>query len=265
MCWERSLPTTSGLSQKFAARAHYCLIWSVGLFQRRTSSSFTISGPRIGNRAGDCNENRGNARRVQLRCQEQSKVLNYLECYGPRFFKRRIRWAEDQCRAGRLLQAELKIGSIVDFGCGIGTILQGMAEGGCRVLGLEHNAALARRHSPIPECIVQGDVAAPISLGCFEWAMSIEVAEHIPTASSSQLVANLTKHAERGIIFSAAVPGQRGTGHINCQPPSYWRDLFYEHQFNYNPTVSERLRRLMAECTRLAWLQENLMIFERKG
>lgn len=192
-------------------------------------------------------------------------MSDYLQLYGPRFFRKRNRWAHDQRIAGQILQKELRIGSAVDFGCGIGTVMQGMGESGCRTLGVEHNAELARRHSPIPDRIVQGDVTVPMDLGVFEWAMCIEVAEHVPTPTSEQLVRNLARHCLCGVIFSAAPPGQRGTGHINCQTREFWETLFRDHGLLHKPVVSDHLRRLLGARTRLHWLRDNLMIFRTTG
>jgi hypothetical protein len=55
--------------------------------------------------------------------------------------------------------------------------------------------------------------------------MSLECAEHLPAHRAAPLVEWLTKSAPI-VVFSAAIPGQGGKGHINEQPPDYWNDLF---------------------------------------
>ena len=53
----------------------------------------------------------------------------------------------------------------------------------------------------------------------------MEVAEHLPREKASVFIDTLTKHS--GIVlFSAAVPGQGGTYHVNEQWPKYWNELF---------------------------------------
>ena len=192
-------------------------------------------------------------------------MTDYLNIYGEQFFKRRKKFSEEQRAVGGLLQRELQLRSVVDFGCGIGTLIQGMRDGGCTILGVEHSVQLARRYSPIPEKLVAGDVTKPLSLGRHDWSMCIEVAEHVPPTASAQLVANLASHCIRGVIFSAAVPGQKGIGHINCQPPEVWQDLFHSHRLDYSRELTDRLRKLVAPFTQLPWLKQNLMIFQSGG
>jgi hypothetical protein len=59
----------------------------------------------------------------------------------------------------------------------------------------------------------------------YDLATCLEVAEHLPTERSSGLVEDLTAAAPV-VLFSAAIPGQGGTDHINEQWPFFWRDLF---------------------------------------
>ena len=65
----------------------------------------------------------------------------------------------------------------------------------------------------------------------FDLAMSVEVAEHLPAARAASFVGTLARLADV-VLFSAAVPGQSGTFHINEQWPTYWISLFAENGFN---------------------------------
>ena len=51
----------------------------------------------------------------------------------------------------------------------------------------------------------------------FDLAMSMEVAEHLVPESSANFVRSLTRLSDI-VLFSAAVPGQGGTNHINFHP-----------------------------------------------
>ncbi len=53
-----------------------------------------------------------------------------------------------------------------------------------------------------------------------DWIIFSEVGEHIPGEFSDQVFANLAA-AKRGVLLSWAIPGQRGTGHINCRTPEW--------------------------------------------
>jgi hypothetical protein len=58
----------------------------------------------------------------------------------------------------------------------------------------------------------------------------MEVAEHLPPATASSLVKMLISSAPV-VLFSAAVPGQGGSGHLNEQFPDYWKSLFEANGF----------------------------------
>lgn len=59
----------------------------------------------------------------------------------------------------------------------------------------------------------------------FDLAMTIEVAEHLTLARADSFVEDLTKLSDV-ILFSAAIPAQGGTNHVNEQWQSYWAEKF---------------------------------------
>merc|ERR1719273_2352837 len=81
--------------------------------------------------------------------------------------------------------------------------------------------------APFAENVTDGrvkflDLSVPqYGLPVYDWAISLEVAEHIPAKYEKIFLSNLVRHAKTGIIMSWAVPGQDGYGHINNQPKSY--------------------------------------------
>src|SRR5262249_3367303 len=75
------------------------------------------------------------------------------------------------------------------------------------------------------------DLSRPIVLTrSFDLAICLEVAEHLPPTSAGPLVRTLTAAASP-VLFSAALPGQGGTAHINEQWPEYWEALFRERGY----------------------------------
>lgn len=56
----------------------------------------------------------------------------------------------------------------------------------------------------------------------FDLAVTVEVAEHLPSSRAQSFVADLV-HLASAIAFSAAIPGLGGTKHINEQWPDYRR------------------------------------------
>lgn len=111
--------------------------------------------------------------------------------------------------------------SVLDIGCGLGTWLQVAKEKwNCDTVGVEGHWVEDR------EGLVKVDLEKGFDLNRkFDLAICLEVGEHLSAAAAPLLVQSLTRHAEI-ILFSAAIPGQGGHGHINEQFLNYWIDLF---------------------------------------
>lgn len=129
--------------------------------------------------------------------------------------------------------------SVIDFGCGVGKCLN-MAKkcsGIEKIMGLDGGwvrEQLEIDQNEFFEC----DLTKVIDLQeKFDLAISLEVAEHLPEKSAKIFINNLVRHADI-ILFSAAIPYQGGTYHVNEQYPSYWRKIFLELDF------------LMCDCIR---------------
>lgn len=122
--------------------------------------------------------------------------------------------------------------SVIDIGCGTGEWLRSLHDlVQCEIMGLDGDY-VARDTLRIPiECFIPHDLEEPIRLNRrFDLAISLEVAEHLPKARAESFVSDLTAIAP-AILFSAAIPGQGGVGHVNEQWQSYWADLFAQNGF----------------------------------
>ncbi len=149
----------------------------------------------------------------------------YTSAYFGRYFKALVQW---EPQAARVFLDQCNVTSLVDFGCGGAFFVAAAQAHGLWTLGYEQNRAAVLPYIPkeTQSLVIEADVTQPIQAGTFDCAMSMEVAEHIPTEGSEALVANLVGAAERLILFTAAPPGQGGSGHINCQPKAFWTELF---------------------------------------
>jgi SAM-dependent methyltransferase len=122
--------------------------------------------------------------------------------------------------------------SVVDIGCGTGTWLAAFHRHGVAdVFGLDGDW-VPRDRLEIPRDQFQShDLSQPLDLGRrFDLAVCLEVAEHLPAVAADSLVGLLTRHASV-VLFSAAIPGQGGTGHVNEQWPGYWLDRFVQRDY----------------------------------
>ncbi len=116
----------------------------------------------------------------------------------------------------RLLQPE----SVVDIGCGRGAWLAASSELGITdVLGLDGDY-VSNHDLLIPgDRFLATDLSKPFTIPRhFSLALCLEVAEHLPRRAARTLVQTLTAAAP-AVLFSAAIPGQPGTHHVNEQFP----------------------------------------------
>jgi len=163
------------------------------------------------------------------------------------------------CVVADLILPWLQPKSVVDVGCGIGTWLRAFADRGVtRVLGFDGDY-VDRSALRIPADSFRAvNLVESLHMNeRFDLAICLEVGEHLPAAAAPTLVASLTQ-ASDVCLFSAAVPGQGGTNHINEQWPSYWVELFRKRGF----IVRDWLRPVLWENEQVEWwYTQNMIIF----
>ena len=146
--------------------------------------------------------------------------------------------------------------TVVDVGCGEGWWAHTFATYGADVLGVDGDYV---PDGPIADRFLAHDLTTPLPAhlhGRFDLAVCLEVAEHLPPQRADSLVAELCGLAPV-VLFSAAIPGQGGTGHVNEQWPSYWAEKFRSEGF----LVSGALRWRIWEDDRIEnWYRQNLLL-----
>jgi SAM-dependent methyltransferase len=152
--------------------------------------------------------------------------------------------------------------SIVDFGCGDGQFIEEFKRRGITDLkGLEGEWIVDTIGELQPDWLEIADLNLPVTLNRkFDLAICLEVGEHLEEKYARVLVESLTKSSDR-ILFSAAIPGQGGTHHINLQYPNYWAILFSEFGFFLELDPREAFWGKKAVAP---WYQQNCLIFTRK-
>ncbi len=152
--------------------------------------------------------------------------------------------------------------SLLDVGCGQGTWLKTATDFGINDrMGVDGD--WARPFLAIPaECFRAFNVGAAFDLGRrFDLVISLEVAEHIVASNAETFIGNLIRHSD-AIVFSAAIPFQGGTHHVNEQWPSYWASLFMKRGYR----CFDFLRwRIWNEAGIPPWYRQNLLIFANTG
>lgn len=179
--------------------------------------------------------------------------------------------------AGSLASARVVLGelrkavsfkSAVDVGCGVAPWLKVAIE-----LGAERALGVDGRYVEQDHLLVEPALFQPCDLeadcltdavgarGPFDLAICMEVAEHLSSERAASFVAELCGLSDL-VLFSAAIPGQGGTNHINEQWPGYWSALFDANDFDCFDVLRPRLWE-REECE--WWYLQNVLLFARRG
>lgn len=153
----------------------------------------------------------------------------------------------------------IKPNSVIDFGCGIGSFLVEPVSRGIKVLGID-GEYLNKNELIIPkDRFMAADLSKKIIIkDKFDLALSLEVAEHIENEKAEIFLSNIVETSDI-VVFSAAIPYQNGTGHINLQPTSYWCKLFEERGY----VASNCLREIFWYKDISALRRQNIMLFTK--
>jgi SAM-dependent methyltransferase len=157
--------------------------------------------------------------------------------------------------------------SYLDVGAGSGAFSAEARRRGKYVVACEHSPfgrAFARAQQ-LDARPFDLEADPPADVGVADVALCLEVAEHLPPAMGENLVRFLIRHAE-SIVFSAAHPGQGGTGHINEQPKQYWITLFEDAGAQHDVEASRSLvRRMGRRRIPKPWYESNAIVFRANG
>ncbi|WP_298965087.1 methyltransferase domain-containing protein [uncultured Roseibium sp.] len=150
--------------------------------------------------------------------------------------------------------------SMLDIGCGIGAWLNAASK-----LGVQNIKGVEGPWLKETETLVDRKKIEVVDLSKktfetqqrYDLAISIEVAEHLPEKMASNFCASLT-NASDFVLFSAAIPGQGGAGHINEQYIEHWIGNFWN--LGYVPLDAVRPF-IQADKNMYWWLQQNVVVF----
>jgi SAM-dependent methyltransferase len=151
--------------------------------------------------------------------------------------------------------------TVLDIGCGTGAWLaEWRKRGVADVVGVDGDY-VDRPHLQIPPAVFHpADLSWPLDMGRrFDLVHCLEVAEHLEASVADQLVESVVRHGDL-LLFSAAVPGQGGTHHVNEQWPSYWVRKFRR----LGCELFDVLRPLVWSDERVEWwYRQNVMLFAK--
>jgi SAM-dependent methyltransferase len=171
-----------------------------------------------------------------------------IECEEGPFAKRLADW----------IATELAPSSALDIGCGPGTYVRALRDCGVAATGIDTDKRVVGQPHLQQQSLFELEQQA-------ELALCLEVAEHIPAEQSEavvQSVANAIRPTGR-LIWSAAQPGQGGTGHINCQPKDYWATQLQAAGLERDTATEERLLAYIENGYHMGWFRQNAMVFRK--
>ena len=152
----------------------------------------------------------------------------------------------------------------VDVGAGSGAYAAELTRRGKNVVACEHSPFgrfLARRQRVDIRPFDLNSQPPAVFGETFDLAYCFEVAEHLPEPLGLQLAVFVASLAPT-VVFTAAQPGQGGTGHINEKPKGYWEKTFAEYGFSLDSVRTDALAsQWMAARIPARWLIDNVLVF----
>lgn len=141
-----------------------------------------------------------------------------------------------------MVRSWIPVNSVLDVGCGAGPWLAAARDLQIDdVYGVDGDYVDRTLLMIPPDQFHPWDLSRPLDLGRrFDLVISVEVAEHIQPVAADSFVDNLVRHGD-AVLFSAAIPGQGGTDHINEQWPDYWKAKFSSHGYRQYDVLRSRI------------------------
>lgn len=153
--------------------------------------------------------------------------------------------------------------SVIDLGCGVGTWLKAWQEQGViDILGIDAN------QMPNDKLYIKRENIKIIDFEAnnfnidkkYDLAQSLECLEHVSPQNEDKVVSILCNTSDL-ILFSAAIPMQIGTHHINCHKLQYWVNKFKKQGYKCYDIIRPECIENGAKIG--CWYIQNILVFAR--
>lgn len=162
----------------------------------------------------------------------------------------------------------LPVNSMLDIGCGTGAWLRVAGDLGVRnLVGVDGPYIQQEQLVCAPQAFHALDLKEhrlrlrDDDPHAFDLVCSMEVAEHLPPDRAASFVEDLCAFGDT-VLFSAAIPNQGGTDHVNEQWPTYWARLFADLEFDCFDLLRPKIWSLNGVEW---WYRQNALLFARRG
>lgn len=148
---------------------------------------------------------------------------------------------------------------VVDFGCGMGDYVKTLRSNGIQTSGFDGNPNTPELTKNV--CGVL-DLSVPKQFDKqFDWVMSLEVGEHLPSQFEDIFIMNLHNNNKCGIVLSWAVKGQGGHGHFNEQSNDYIKTKICKLGYINDIESENKLRK----DSSFSWFKNTIMVFRKSA
>jgi SAM-dependent methyltransferase len=152
---------------------------------------------------------------------------------------------------------------VADLGCGCGVYAHAFERKGVSVFAVDGTTPPSEQAFPVPIHVQDLTVPFENKWGRFDFALCLEVAEHIPESLSDAFLDNLVRFSDV-VVMSAAAPYQGGHHHVNEQPKRYWVKRLAERGYVYNRTRTGRIsQNCQAAQIPLMWMAQQVSVYEK--
>ena len=146
--------------------------------------------------------------------------------------------------------------TVLDIGCGPGIYVEALRDHGIEAIGIDTDKRVEGKTYLKQESLFETSSIAEV-------VICLEVAEHISEDMSEQVANCVANSVVPGgiLIWTAAKPGQGGTGHINCQPKNYWLQRLSNHGLQRDELLETQLLDYAKSGYHMGWFLQNLIVF----
>jgi hypothetical protein len=183
--------------------------------------------------------------------------------YSDDFYSNVANNAESATIIARLVVDYVRPASVIDIGCGIGAWLKAFRELSVQdITGYDGFWVKEDQLVISKENFHRQDLERKLSFSRrYGLAVCLEVAEHLPPERAESFVRELTE-ASDVVLFSAAIPFQGGTNHLNEQWPEYWIERFRKEGY----VVIDCMRERLWSKPEVRWFYaQNIMIYLKES
>lgn len=167
-----------------------------------------------------------------------------LNIYKFKYYGRRRKMREWEMASGKALSQALNLESIIDFGCGLGSYLEGALQANTKhVLGIDIGYDISKEFVPpyMRRFMRTGHVGRKLDYGKWDCALSIEVAEHLLPEEEDIFIENLVRASSRLVVLTAAY--SFSYMHINAgKMPDYWANKLVDAGCKLLPEEKKKLQ-----------------------